>query len=322
MSEKSNNQGRAFEYACIVSLHKKTIKVNESSEIEYNSAYEAAKRAWNSIPNGIQEKMKLAADSATETIFELEPCIVDKDLGKISFKLQSDQNGKDGDVRDIILTQEKSKWEIGLSIKNNHFAVKHSRLSRSIDFGDKWYGMPCSKDYWDKVLPIFANLAELKDQMVKWSKVNEKDRIVYRPILEAFLSEVLKAYQQDSTMVSRLIEYLIGVYDYYKVISVEKDKETIVRSYNIKGTLNKASSISKPKIVIPKVKLPKRIVYFDFKPKSNNTLELFLDEGWQLSFRIHNASSNVEPSLKFDIQFVGEPTSVSVIRCKWYRIKQ
>ena len=47
-----------------------------------------------------------------------------------------------------------------------------------------------------------------------------------------------------------------------------------------------------------------------------------MDGGWQFSFRIHNASTIVEPSLKFDIQFVGEPTSVSVIRCKWYRIKQ
>jgi hypothetical protein len=29
------------------------------------------------------------------------------------------------------------KWEIGVSAKNNHNAVKHSRLSSDIDFG-KW----------------------------------------------------------------------------------------------------------------------------------------------------------------------------------------
>jgi len=34
-------------------------------------------------------------------------------------------------------------------------------------------------------------------------------------------------------------------------------------------------------------------------------------KGWQLSFRIHNASTLVEPSLKFDINIVGLPGSVA-----------
>jgi hypothetical protein len=42
-----------------------------------------------------------------------------------------------------------------------------------------------------------------------------------------------------------------------------------------------------------------------------------MDNGWQLSFRIHNASTKVEPSLKFDVQFIGMPTSVLNIECKW-----
>lgn len=33
---------------------------------------------------------------------------------------------------------------------------------------------------------------------------------------------------------------------------------------------------------------------------STNAVEMFLDNGWQLSFRIHNASTKVEPSLKFN----------------------
>jgi HaeIII restriction endonuclease len=32
-----------------------------------------------------------------------------------------------------------------------------------------------------------------------------------------------------------------------------------------------------------------------------------LTEGWQISFRIHNASSRIEPSLKFDINLVSAP---------------
>lgn len=59
------------------------------------------------------------------------------------------------------------------------------------------------------------------------------------------------------------------------------------------------------------------LVALEFKPGSTNTVEMFLDNGWQLSFRIHSASTKVEPSLKFDVQFIGMPTSVLNIECKW-----
>ena len=44
---------------------------------------------------------------------------------------------------------------------------------------------------------------------------------------------------------------------------------------------------------------------------------MFMDEGWQFSFRIHNASTKVEPSLKFDVQIVGMPTTIISINCMW-----
>lgn len=44
---------------------------------------------------------------------------------------------------------------------------------------------------------------------------------------------------------------------------------------------------------------------------------MYLNNGWQLSFRIHNASSKVEPSLKFDVQFIGMPVSILNFECKW-----
>ncbi|WP_202975530.1 HaeIII family restriction endonuclease [[Ruminococcus] torques] len=44
---------------------------------------------------------------------------------------------------------------------------------------------------------------------------------------------------------------------------------------------------------------------------------MILDNGWQLSFRIHSASTKVEPSLKFDVQFISMPVSVCTIKCVW-----
>ena len=68
---------------------------------------------------------------------------------------------------------------------------------------------------------------------------------------------------------------------------------------------------------VPVVALPTRIVHIDFVPDSNNTVEVYMDGGWQFTFRIHNAATYVEPSLKFDIQMVGMPTAILTINCIW-----
>jgi hypothetical protein len=48
----------------------------------------------------------------------------------------------------------------------------------------------------------------------------------------------------------------------------------------------------------------------DFKTSSLNTLSMVMDKGWQVSFRIHNATSKLELSLKFDIQLIGNPPNL------------
>ena len=56
---------------------------------------------------------------------------------------------------------------------------------------------------------------------------------------------------------------------------------------------------------------------FDFVPGKTNTVELYMDGGWQFSFRIHNAETYVKASLKFDIQIVGMPAAIITINCNW-----
>ncbi len=114
-----------------------------------------------------------------------------------------------------------------------------------------------------------------------------------------------------------MVEYLLGNYDFYKIISVDSKKVTQIQPYNLHRTLNKSSNEYKPTIVIPVIDLPTRIISANFKPNSCTTVELYFDEGWQFSFRLHNASSKVETSLKFDIQIKGMPTTIIVLECKW-----
>ena len=39
------------------------------------------------------------------------------------------------------------------------------------------------------------------------------------PLLQAFIDEVNRANEKDNTMPRKMIEYLIGIEDYYKVVS-------------------------------------------------------------------------------------------------------
>lgn len=66
----------------------------------------------------------------------------------------------------------------------------------------------------------------------------------------------------------------------------------------------------KPKTKVPKPKLPSRLIEVVYQENSKTTLLVTLNEGWQISFRIHNASSRIEPSLKFDINLVSAPHSL------------
>lgn len=316
MSKQSNNQGRAYEYICLMTLNEEIHKVRPS-QIICNSAYFAAEHAWASIPSTLQDVMKQSAIAAVSTIFELEPMILEIDNDTVNLKIQTDEAGQKGDVRDIIISRADVRWEIGLSIKHNHFAVKHSRLAKNLDFGTKWFDIPCSQKYWEETQPIFHFLEEQKKLGKKWNELTNKAQQVYLPLLKAFLNEINICNKRDKTLPRRMVEYLLGEFDFYKVISIDSRKITQIQTYNLHGQLNQPSQTKHAEIRIPIASLPTRIVSFDFKPNSTNTVELYMDGGWQFSFRIHNASKYVESSLKFDIQIIGMPTTIILINCIW-----
>ena len=315
MSNKSNEFGRAFEYACITSLYE-SIKERRVVHIIKDTAYNNTKAEWDKLPNANKKSIKTGAQSIVETIFDLEPMVLDSQDDVLTLKIQADKNGEVGDVRDLLIVRSSKSWEIGLSLKHNHFAVKHSRLSRHIDFGEKWYGIKCSDEYWNKINPIFDTLELYRKQGKNWNEITDKAQSVYLPILAAFKDE-LETVQKNATISGKLVEYLLGKFDFYKVVSLDNKRETQIFSYNLHGTLNKNVKNKTPKITIPRVFLPDRIASIEMKPNSDNTLEVYLNNGWQFSFRIHNASTKVEASLKFDIQIVGMPTSINVLVCKW-----
>lgn len=311
----SNNLGRAFEYICIQSLKSEIEKIRPVVVID-NANYQQDKEEWDGLDSHTKSIMTKEAEAAIPTLCDLEPMIEDSNGDILTLRLQSDKEGIVGDVRDILLIRESENWVIGISVKHNHFAVKHNRLSSVLDFGKSWLDLPCSQTYWNDIKPIFTPLIEQKG-LINWKDYPQKEKRVYIPLLKAFIDEILRDYKKDLTVPSKMVEYLLGKYDFYKLIGIDKKQVTTIMSFNLRGTLNKASKSKMPRRTIPISLLPTRIVSLDIKPNSSNTAELYMDNGWQFSFRIHNASTKVEPSLKFDIQIIGMPTTIISINCPW-----
>ena len=240
---------------------------------------------------------------------DIEPRL-SNDIGKediLQLEILSDDYGKSGDVRDILAIRLLQKWEIGVSAKNNHKAVKHSRLSSHIDFGEKWFNVKVSQKYFDVVTPIFKNLEKIRKESnatKKWSEIGDYHLTIYVPILKAFIDE-LKHLDSKNNIASNLASYLIGNKDFYKVI---KSKNSIeIQAYNINGTLNLPFEKIELKYKTPKVPLPTKISSIEFKENNNTTVIVTMDNDWTLSFRIHNASLRVGASLKLDINLLKSP---------------
>ncbi len=292
MSLSQNDTGRAFEYGIALSLSNCL-----PASLQDGLLLQKAKRCFEACSQMEQQNIIAAAREVAAFLAAHDNRLSDTGC---SISLQSDQLGQKGDVRDVIVHNKKLNADIGISAKNRHFAVKHSRLSGQIDFGFDWLGIHCSADYFRKVTPLFHELRTRQRRGEKWRNIPDKKELYYTPLLEAFQTEMLALFQQQPTLAAKaLVQYLLGKFDYYKVI---KENGTVsIMSFNTNGSLRWGS----------KLPLPTRIIEISPKPASETTLIMTFDRGWQISFRIHNASTKVEPSLKFDINLVGLPQTTS-----------
>lgn len=310
MTNKSNNQGRAFEYAFINILFKNSSKY-QTVEIIHDSSFMSAERAWGTTSVALQTELKKAAEVACLQLFKMEQNLVLDTNEKLRLSIQPDSAGVSGDVRDIVAT--KSNWEIGFSLKHNHFAVKHNRIARNLDFGARWYGVDCSSEYKRDIDPIFDYIDECISLNLNWNDINDKMDRIYKPLLNSFMNEIKRAYGKDEQLPVKLVEFLLGKNDFYKVVALDQLKRTVIQSYNIHGSLGEG----KNEIDIPAIKLPSRLVSIGFLPGKKNVVEMVFDNNWRLTFRIHNASTKVEKSLKFDIQLNSVPNTIKIFNCFW-----
>lgn len=131
MSTKSNDQGRAYEYAWMQTLYKAIAELRKTRIVE-NSSLVANEKAWSLMDEDMQEIFMTSAGAAIDMVLELEPRMAEVDSDELTLEFQKDGQGVKGDVRDIVIKRKNIEWEIGLSIKHNHDAVKHSTINEQI----------------------------------------------------------------------------------------------------------------------------------------------------------------------------------------------
>ena len=292
MPPTQNEMGRAFEFGVALALSERL-----PARLLDNGPLALAKSCFDVCPAEEQENITLAAREAAMFLVAH-----DERLERIgcSIALQSDQMGQQGDVRDVVINNSRLNEDIGISAKNRHWAVKHSRLSEHIDFGHEWFAVHCSQTYLHTVTPIFRELHTRQTRGENWADIVDKKQRYYMPILQAFATEIERLLTNNSPAAPHaLLHYLLGRFDFYKVI--KENGEVSILSFKTEDTAQWGS----------RLRLPAEFRALSYKPTSESTIELTFDQGWQISFRIHNASKQVEPSLKFDINIVGLPANMS-----------
>lgn len=336
MSGIQTNNGKAFEYACLNAIFAKVLSESEV-KLGISAKPETAREFWNATEDVVQvertpqletaesyfcaasgdmrRNLICAANAAARVVIRLEPQILFPDKNKpLYLSLQTDAQGQLGDVRDVLCIRKQNEWEIGLSCKHNHHAVKHSRLSATIDFGREWFDIPCSYGYFNAITPLFEQLRsvrEMSNGTALWSNIEDKNELYYIPVLIAFMDELRRLDSENPRVIpERLIRYLIGRNDFYKIITDDTHKTTRVEAINIYGTLNRPSEGKQSIVNVPRLRLPSQFYHIGFRKGSQTTIEVVCDEGWTVSMRIHNASSRVEPSLKFDVNLISLPSTI------------
>ena len=302
--------GKAFEYAIAKVYCEYICQHGANAVLVENEALLQAKGYYQGFSDTDRRKFNEAALATIDTMIKIEPGLMaqrnESDILRIC--LQKDQEGEKGDVRDVVFSRIRPNWEIGFSAKNNNDAVKHSRLGKTLDLGESWLGIPCSQNYWNEIAPVFDYIEECIAHRLKWSDIGEAKRErVYVPLLRAFRDEILRIAHQHSDTPALLVKYLIGNYPFYKIIKDDAHQLVVVKAFNLNGKLNQTVNKVKPRHKTSRINLPTRIVEFEMIPDSDTTLDMILDGGWEISFRLHSASKFVERSLKFDIKLLGNP---------------
>ena len=312
--------GKGFEFAVLDAFRDALARDGVHVTVCDTAAYKTAASAFAALTGDVQADYKAAALAAFKVIAPLEPHLSTGSAALV-LRIQDDGQGQKGDVRDVVCIRSAEGWEVGISCKHNHEALKHPRVTRAADFGAAWVGVPCSQTFCDAIARVMDVVEAWEG--TAWREHPDKLEAVYRPVLEAYAAEVARLCNTSADVPARLVGYFFGVQDFYKVIAKDKRARgsagmTKVMAFNLGGTLGQAAAGKRPLHKVRQIALPSRLIEVTMKKGSRTTLLLTFSDGWAISMRLHSADTLVKKTgLKWDVQLQGLPPEMLVQSQPW-----
>jgi hypothetical protein len=286
MGNKSNLNGRSFEYILTKEIQKKFgVKLTPRAIKDQKRDVEKILKLSESIKQDMEKGSIKIVDWLSNNFFDLNN-------NNLILDRLPDSESKKGNPTDIQLISNDTI--INLSLKHNHKALKHQRPSS--------LAQQCGiskNDEKDKVYR--ANLKQISNSFFQYAKSIHKsptkfsdltlidnkvvDRLLYKPVCD-LVTNFVNSHCTAQHNTNHLFSFLMGTEDYHKVI-VSADKVLIQHFSISKPPLNVRATVS-----------------------ANNRVELNFSNNWKLDMRIHTASSRTKGceksgcSLKFDTQGV------------------
>ncbi len=335
LAQQQQAYGKALEYACAAALLDWLHAHGAQSSLADSAAAQTARRRYEALAPETRAKYDLGAAAGVQLLARLEPELQTPAAHvRCMLRIQADAQGEAGDVRDVVVENERG-WTLGVSVKHNNDVAKNPRLARTLDFCQHWTDHPCAAAYFDAIKATFSELEQLAAIGAHWSALHlteqEKAARFYRPVLTALAAQLERLARQYAAAPAALTTYFLGRPDFYKLIVSVPARTTTVQAFSFAGTLGRSAGASSehastlkqspgpnnPPVNIPRLPLPDKLNVVAFKPRSDNTLLLTFDQAWAFSLRLHNASSYVEPSLKLDVRLTSAPPALVKVQVHW-----
>ncbi|MCC5803801.1 HaeIII family restriction endonuclease [Rossellomorea vietnamensis] len=255
---------------------------------------------YNSLSVNEQQAMIRAARTIINFLTEYEPWLLNGGIEIAQVKAA----GGSTDVSDVRFTGLGQS--VGLSLKSNHDAVRHPRVSPTIDIAHQWLGVNTDQRYLGEVAEIFNNFTSFCEfnNVERFNQLSneQKKNLLYSPITACFSDLLLRVFNGPAgpDAVAHFLRYLIGDRDFYKAKADFNRGELLIEAYDFSGTMGPRH----------RLRMPTRCLEVIVEPGPTglyNYINITFDRGWEVKMRLHTARTAIENSLKWDVQFVGTP---------------
>lgn len=93
--------------------------------------------------------------------------------------------------------------------------------------------------------------------------------------MNAFKNELNRQYDVYKDVIpKKMVSYLLGQFDFYKLVGVDSEEITDIQTCNLRGDLNKQIKKDNNNATIPVSVLPTKIISLEYKKDSKSTLEM------------------------------------------------